>query len=236
MNNIATFCLLLNPTITNGPAGYRGFYTLGISAYIKHNYNLSNHRYIGASAGAGNSLFLSFNGNDSEYITGLLERVDALVDPSLPRILEEMQTYHTDRYTVTDFDLDRLTVKVQGVQSGCNIYSNFCTLNDAVNCVKASCNVPFITGSLFNRYLGELTYDGGFCDNPAVGDENFHVAPWMWEEATEYTLFGFLSVPRFACRLYDELFLSQKYKSKELFEKGWEAAAAHRSELDGVFS
>ena len=58
--------------LINTPGGLHGFYTLGVNAYIKERYDLSNHVFSGASAGAWNSLFLSFKGNDTEFIMSVL--------------------------------------------------------------------------------------------------------------------------------------------------------------------
>ena len=46
--------------ISISPAGYKGFYVMGVCKYIKQNYNLDNYVFTGASAGAWNSLLLCF--------------------------------------------------------------------------------------------------------------------------------------------------------------------------------
>ena len=47
------------------PGGLYGFYTLGVSCYIKNHYNLTDFIFSGSSAGSWNSLFLSYQGNQS---------------------------------------------------------------------------------------------------------------------------------------------------------------------------
>ena len=50
-----------NPSklIISTPGGLFGFYFMGVSSFLKDNYNLTNYIFSGASAGAWNSLFLS---------------------------------------------------------------------------------------------------------------------------------------------------------------------------------
>ena len=62
----------LDKLIISTPGGLNGFYLLGVSSYLKENYNLTDYLYSGASAGAWNSLFLSFRGNDTEFINNLI--------------------------------------------------------------------------------------------------------------------------------------------------------------------
>ena len=225
-------------TIANSPAGYRGFYTFGISSYIKRHYDLANYRFSGASAGAGNSLYLTFKGDDETYVNGMLDRVDAVDTKSIRRILREICEYNIDRYTTDDFDLDRLEIGVtcvNGLRKECTTYSQFDSLEDAVECTAVSCNIPFVSGSLMSMYRRRLSYDGVFCRYPNVYEDDFLVEPWMWREAKQYRLFGFVRVPQSVCRLYEGLFGSRRHKARELYEMGWNDAEAHRAELDAYF-
>jgi len=51
--------------IAISPGGYHGFYMMGISNYIKENYDLSNYLFTGASAGAWNALFMTYKGDST---------------------------------------------------------------------------------------------------------------------------------------------------------------------------
>ena len=48
------------------PAGMYGFYVLGVASYLKQHYDLSDYIFSGASAGAWNSLFLTYNGQHTD--------------------------------------------------------------------------------------------------------------------------------------------------------------------------
>lgn len=70
--------------------------TFGVSSYIKRNYDLTGYNFSGASAGAGagNSLYLAFNGDDVDYVDGMLERVDAVGRKHMSYVLKELCDYH----------------------------------------------------------------------------------------------------------------------------------------------
>ena len=61
MLNVLLFIGLSNSIkiISSKAAGLKGFYMLGVSKYIKDNYDLSDTIFYGASAGSWNSLYLS---------------------------------------------------------------------------------------------------------------------------------------------------------------------------------
>ena len=58
--------------ITLSPGGFRGFYVLGLCKYIKENYDLTDYVFSGASAGAWNSLFLSYNGSSDKFVDSIM--------------------------------------------------------------------------------------------------------------------------------------------------------------------
>ena len=225
-------------TIANAPAGYRGFYTLGISSYIKRNYDLIEYKFCGASAGAGNSLYLTFKGDDEDYVDEMLDRVDSLGRTPITRILKEVCDYNVEKYTADEFDLDRLSIGVttlDGLEKRGELYDRFDSLQDAVSCTASSSNIPFVSGSPLNVYRERLAYDGVFCQYPVVYEGDLLIEPWMWREAKECKLLGFIRLPRVLVRLYEGLFGSQRHKARELYELGWSDAEAHQSELDACF-
>ena len=59
--------------VVSTPGGLFGFYFMGISAYIKENYNLTNYIFTGASAGSWNSLFLSLNDDPFKFKKKILK-------------------------------------------------------------------------------------------------------------------------------------------------------------------
>ena len=58
-------------TISISPGGIQGFYLMGVIDFIKHNYNMYNYIYTGASAGAWSSLFMSFRGDSKQLINDI---------------------------------------------------------------------------------------------------------------------------------------------------------------------
>jgi hypothetical protein len=59
--------------ITISPGGFKGFYLLGVLAYIKEKYDTSNLIYSGASAGAWNGLFMCYKGEPLSFVYNLLD-------------------------------------------------------------------------------------------------------------------------------------------------------------------
>lgn len=59
--------------ITISPGGFKGFYLLGVSTFIKENYDTEDLIYSGASAGAWTALFLSYKGEPLAFIYDFLD-------------------------------------------------------------------------------------------------------------------------------------------------------------------
>ena len=62
-----------NDLISISPGGFKGFYMLGITSYIKKNYDLSNYIFSGASAGAWNALLMAYKGDVDHFIDNVLD-------------------------------------------------------------------------------------------------------------------------------------------------------------------
>jgi hypothetical protein len=89
-------------------------------------------------------------------------------------------------YSNDDFDLRRLFIGVTSLKQFrpvTNIFSDFNSLEDAINCCIASSHIPLVTGGLTNRYHDMYTFDGGFSKYPYLNfTENvLHITPSMWK-------------------------------------------------------
>ena len=178
-NNITEYFydnnFLNNKNIINiYPAGLRGFYEMGICVYIKENYNIDNYVFSGASAGAWNSLLLSYKGDPINFKNFILE-----FDKYNINSLEELQKNFKNRillnFTSEDFDLKKIFIGVtvfEKFKFNNYIFTDFESLEDAIDCVIASSNIPFITGKLFFKYRNKLCYDGGFSKDPYIHNPN----------------------------------------------------------------
>ena len=134
--------------ITLSPGGFRGFYVLGLCKYIKENYDLTNYVFSGASAGAWNSLFLSYNGNSDKFVDSVLG-VDIKKQSSLYNVQQNMKETLLEFFDETDFDFQKLyigTTIIKDFRFRPIIYSDFTNLEDAIDCCIASSHIPFITG------------------------------------------------------------------------------------------
>jgi hypothetical protein len=172
--------------ISISPGGLRGFYLLGILSFIKENYKLDDYIFSGASAGAWNSLFMCYTKNPREFIFKILN--SNIVKAKNVYEIEYIMKYKLlELCKDSDFDLQRLFIGVTSIkqfQIQTNIFSDFDSLEDAINCCIASSHIPLVTGGFTNRYHNMYTFDGGFSNYPYLNIKKpvLHVSPSMWKE------------------------------------------------------
>jgi hypothetical protein len=229
--------------ITISPGGYKGFYLLGILTYIKEKYETENLIYSGASAGSWNGLFMCYKGNPLSFVYNLLD-YNIKNTNSITELEYFMKYKLLTSYKSEDFDLRRLFIGVttiKGFAPFTNIFSEFETLEDAINCCIASSHIPLITGGLTNKYHNMFTFDGGFSNYPYLDKERMvHVSPSMWKENhtknAEPTLMTSVKRSIFSIKKYSEFFSVSKNNLLELFDDGYQDAKKNKSYLDTLFS
>lgn len=165
------------------PGGFKGFYTLGICHYLKDNYDLSEFLYSGASAGSWNALFLSFKGNNKDFLNNIFD-IEIKKKKTLKYIQKDIKRNIVKNYNQFDFDIDKLYVGVSYIDK-CKfiskIYNEFESLEDVLDCCVASSHIPFVTGGLTYNYKDKLTFDGGFGKNGILNTTNtFLISPNIW--------------------------------------------------------
>jgi len=154
--------------ISIAPGGTNGFYTLGVSSYIKQNFDLSNYVFSGASAGAWNALFMSFKHDPNDFINTILN-IDYDNAKSILDIEYAIKNTLLEKYTDEDFNLRSVYVGVTTLERfkfKTSIYTDFENLDDAINACIASSHIPFVTGGLITKYKNKISFDGGFRKNP----------------------------------------------------------------------
>ncbi len=218
--------------ITISPGGIRGFYLLGILSYIKSNYKTDNLIYSGASAGAWNSLFMCYKGDTLEFVYDLLNS-----DINKSRNLNEIQYFMKYRilkkYKNEDFELNKLFIGVTTFSNFkiiSNIFTNFNSLEDAINCCMASSHIPFITGGLTHKYNNMFTFDGGFSNNPYLDKKSLlHISPVIWNKIEKKPL------------ILNNIFIFKHFFSVKsnnllrLYDDGYQDAKNNKKYLDKVF-
>lgn len=190
-NFIRTTKSYLNHNIISiTPGGYKGFYTLGVCHYLKQNYNLNDFVFSGASAGAWNALFLSFHGDNSDFINDALNL--PLSDKNNIQNLQfSIKNQLLLKYNSNDFDLKRLYIGVSRFNKynfKPIIYNDFDSLEDAIDCCIASSHIPLITGGLTFKYRNKFSFDGGFAKNPFLTNNHstILISPYIWESKVMY--------------------------------------------------
>ena len=226
--------------VTISPGGLKGFYLLGIMAYIKEKYNVDNLVYSGASAGSWTSLFMCYKGDTNKFIYNLLD-YNLLKIRSIPEMEYFMKYKLLTNYKDSDFDLRRLFIGVTTLKylyPLTNIVSDFESLEDAINCCIASSHIPLITGGITNRFHNMYTYDGGFGKYPYLNtlDTLIHISPGMWEEINKRKKKnGFISSTIESFRKFSEFFSRSKNNLLELFDNGYQDAKQNKEYFDSIF-
>lgn len=214
--------------ITLSPGGYKGFYMLGIVRFLKKNYNLSDYIFSGASAGAWNSLILSFKHDVDVFKNHIMDDVvqNAKSIADTEQILKNKILKY---YQTKDFDLAKLFIGVTAIKNNephTIIYTQFDSLEDAIDCCIASSHIPLVTGNMTYMYNNMLSFDGGFSKYPYfnVSKPVIHITPSIWTNPNPgmvYNIHG-----------YTTLFSKVKYNFNEICEKGYIDSYHNKEFLD----
>ena len=174
------------------PGGLHGFYMLGICKYLKKNYNLDDFNYYGASAGSWNSLFMTYKHNNTEFIN-TIQNYDISHVKSIYHLQILMKEHLLKNYKTDDFNLDKLNIAVTTLHKPpfflkSNIYNNFNSLEDAIDCCIASSHLPIFSGKVIMKYDNKICFDGGlFQKNMIVNkDKIFLITPNLWNKEKPY--------------------------------------------------
>jgi len=218
--------------ISISPAGYKGFYVMGVCKYIKQNYNLDDYIFTGASAGAWNSLLLCFKRDIEEIQNCVIE--DSLQKTGSINELENLiKNKILTSYKTEDFDLRRLFIGVTTIdkyKSNTTIFSGFDNLEDALNCCVASSHIPFVSGGFKHIYRNLLTFDGGFSKFPYLNTTKsvLHITPNMWREP-----YGVPSA-KFNITDYTTLFSKEQFLFNEMVENGYKDTVKNSDKLAAI--
>ena len=235
------------------PGGFKGFYMMGVVAYIKTHYDLSDFIFSGASAGAWNAILCSYQGNITELIQKVignnhtLQKNDSIHDYKnllKQRILENsnkdeynlssihigVTTLQYGSFTPLNIIKERTLIKSNNSFIKTSIFSDFVDLEDAINCCIASSHVPLITGRLMNKYKNLYTFDGGFSKYPYLHgiEPTLYITPDMWDPPKNKSLFNIEN--------YTTLLCKEKYNFTKLYENGYKDTEKNSKILDKIFS
>lgn len=222
--------------IAISPGGYKGFYIFGIVSFIKSHYHLDNFIYSGASAGAWNSLFLTFKNTTDVFIEPILQDVEKIKNLNTPQDIEYyMKKTMLTNYNTNDFELNRLFVGLTTIQNYnrlTNIYTDFSSLEDAIDCCIASSHIPFITGGMTNKYDDKFTFDGGFSAYPylKIMKPTLYITPNIFKKNNEVE--NNPSKEKFSLKDTTTLFSRKDYDFIELYTKGYQDAKLNKGFLD----
>lgn len=225
----------LPKVISLSTGGFRGFIQLGVCKFIKENYDLTDYVFSGASAGAWNSLFLSFKKYYPEFHEKVLD--DSIHKTKNIRELEILiKNNILTNFKTDDFELDKLFIGVTTIHplgSKVTIYSNFTDLEDAVDACVASSHIPYLTKKGFiNMYRNTITFDGGFSKDPYLPNAIINITPDIWKPKTNENKFA----QNFKVTDYTTMFFRDHYSFNEMIEKGYYDSKQNKEYLDNIFT
>jgi len=153
----------VKPDIIISPGGYKGFYLLGICHYIKNNFNYSNKKMIGFSAGSWAGLFMCL---DHKHTNECIRNIFKQTGYCCP--LPKMPTYFKNAVSTfkdSDFNLSHLYVGMTNINDR-NMYvkHNFLSIGDCIQSCIGSSFVPLVTvKDIVHFYNHKSVVDGGIC-------------------------------------------------------------------------
>lgn len=206
-------------TITISPAGYYGFYILGVCMYIKEHYNTDNCVFSGASAGALSSLFMTIKNNPKKMMD-LIVVNENYKNKNASEVLQIMKQIVIKNFSENDYELNKLFISVNAIDQT-NIYTDFENFEDVINCCEASSHIPYITGPRTLKYKNKFVFDGGLCKNPYFDALKpiLHIHPNIWGQNAKTPFILYKTNPVDFEKLYERGYQDTLKFGKETLDK-----------------
>jgi hypothetical protein len=143
------------------PGGFKGLYMIGICHYLKNHFPTASKSMVGFSCGSFIALFMRLNpALDYRCLKSLFQINQSRL--SMTQLLNAVMASLEDQFVYEDFDLRQTRIGVTTTR-GLELYDQFTSMHDAIQCCRSSSFIPFITHpDVFLFYRNRLTLDGGF--------------------------------------------------------------------------
>ena len=216
------------------PAGLKGFYEMGISVFIKENYNMNNFIFSGASAGAWNSLLLAYKGNINDFKNFILD-FDFKNLINIYELQIKLKNNILLKFKDDDFDFKKMYIGVTVLEKfkfKNYIYTDFESLEDALDCIIASSNIPFLTGKIIYKYRNKISFDGGFSKDSYIHHptKNLVIHPNLFTNFNKNNNIN--DIDQWVDMNYDDMFNIDFNLLLKLFEKGYNDASTNRDYIE----
>jgi hypothetical protein len=214
-----------NKLINITPGGIYGYYDAGITKILKDKFDLRDCIFSGASAGSWNSLFMVYKRDNHGDIMNNIFEINFSKSDSIKNLQLKLKEKILSNYKTEDFDLDRLFISVcvyENYSLNNYIYTDFQSLEEAIDCCVASSNIPLLTGNIIFKYKNKISFDGGFLSNPYI----LFIKPIF---TITYTVWG-------RNRFYTSLFNKIDTNLKNLYLEGQADTIDNINHLDKIFS
>jgi len=222
-NSIIKTKLLDKKILYITPGGLYGFYDTAICKIIKEKYNLEDYVFNGASAGSWNSLLMVYKYDHNKLVKIIFDILEQNKIKCIKTTQQELKKIILSNTNTEDYKLDKLFITVcvwNNNKINNYVYTDFETLECAINCCIASSNIPVLTGDMIHKYRDKISYDGGFLSSS-------HIIIKKPDFIISNSLFG-------KKRFFTSLFNSKKNIS-HLYNEGLTDSLDNLSYLDDVF-
>lgn len=207
------------PDILISCGGRYAGYQLGICHYIKNNFDLTNKKILGISAGSWNAVFMSVKNKTHANI--ILNKVFEIKKDTLPIALKKTKAA-IDTYDINNYNIHNIYIGTTYFNKTI-IYNKFLSIDQVSRCCVASSFIPFLTcNELFYFYNNRLTFDGGV-----------HVDKYIKKIPSKTLVIDFKMFGRHMNDIiYKDIFRKNKPTTYELYIKGYHDARKNHSYFD----
>jgi len=141
-----------------------------------------------------------------------------------------LYNYFSNNYKSNDFDLTKLYISVTEYEKfkfKNSILSDFSSLNDALECCRGSCHIPYLTSNrLIRKYNDKIVFDGGFTNFPPKKImNNFIISANKFNKDNLQEAFCGLITKNFSNIIINDL-----------FQKGYNDSIENKKEIDLYFN
>ena len=147
------------PDIVIAPGGKYGFYIMGICHYIRNNFDTTNKKIVGFSAGAWCSIILTMK---KEQINDILKKFFYIKNNKINLMLDEIEKI-VSCCNFNDMNVKNIYVAILNAnKKTLGFHSNFISTDHFVRCCKTSSFIPMITSKkILSFYNSDISFDGG---------------------------------------------------------------------------
>jgi hypothetical protein len=147
------------PDIVVAAGGRNGFYSLGICHYLRNNFDVTDKKSVGFSAGSWCSFILTMK---KELINEFLNKIFLIDKNTKVNVMLDKVGQVFSGYSLDDFNTKNNWIAITNItKKKLCLYNEFISIEDCVRCCKSSSFIPLLTSKhTLSFYKNDLSFDG----------------------------------------------------------------------------